>query len=364
MNNKLLFFASDYQIGLSAVLTDQLISLHDAGINVHAVAGEREQESGLWKTVENKKISIECINGLDVHSDFNRLVSRIKEVVMRENIDIVHVQNNWQLALVYVVKNKLRFRRKIKIAYTIHGFRNNRPHKAVIAQAVIGTALFIASDHVICMTKYLKNKFRLLSYKIRLVPLGVKDDFFTNDFTEPTVDSLRIIFPAQFREGKNQDLIIHAFKNYINLTNDTNSTLTLPGGGNLQDNAKALASELQIADRVHFPGLVSKERIRQLYLESNVAMVASNSETFGQSIVEPFVLGRCVISTPVGIATEIIRDDENGYIFRTGDQLTELFVKLSENKTRLISIGKNNFNQRNMFRWQTITEQYRKHLGV
>ncbi|MCM1138985.1 MAG: glycosyltransferase family 4 protein [Muribaculum sp.] len=364
MNKKLLFFASDYQIGLSAVLADQLISLHDAGVNLHAVAGEREQEFGLWRTVEDKNISIECIKGLDVHSNFKGLVSRIGEVIVRENIHVVHVQNNWQLALVYVVKNKLRLRRKIEIAYTIHGFRNNRPFKAKIAQAVIGTALFIASDYVICMTKYLKNKFSMLSYKICLVPLGVKDDFFTDEFMEPAVDSLRIIFPAQFREGKNQDLIIRAFKNYINLTNDNNSILTLPGGGDLLEKTKALACELKIADRVQFPGLVSKERIRQLYIESNVAIVASNSETFGQSIVEPFVLGRCVLSTPVGIASEIIQDEENGYIFRTEKRLTELFVKLSEDKKRLRSIGKNNFNLRDMFRWRTITEHYRKNLGV
>jgi UPF0755 protein len=56
-----------------------------------------------------------------------------------------------------------------------------------------------------------------------------------------------------------------------------------------------------------------------LYLESNIGVIASSSETFGQSIVEPFVLGRCVISTHVGVADDILKDGImyplEGYIY-------------------------------------------------
>ena len=45
--NKLLFFTSDYSIGLSTLLTDQLFALYRTGINIYAVTGENEQEPGL-----------------------------------------------------------------------------------------------------------------------------------------------------------------------------------------------------------------------------------------------------------------------------------------------------------------------------
>ncbi len=45
--SKLLFFASDFKIGLSTLLADELIALYRYGIEVCAVAGENEQESGL-----------------------------------------------------------------------------------------------------------------------------------------------------------------------------------------------------------------------------------------------------------------------------------------------------------------------------
>lgn len=364
MKRKLLFFASDYKIGLSALLTDQLISINRSGVNVLAVAGENEQESGLSDIINGCHIPINRIEGLDTHANFHGLVTELSKIVRTEQIDQIHVQNNWQLAIAYAVKLNLLFKRKIRIAYTIHGFRNNHPIKSRIAQVVIGFALFLMSNNVLCMTDYLKRKFKMLSYKIDIVPLGVKDDFFTENFISPEIDNLNLLFPAQFRDGKNQDLIIRAFSAYAKQTNDTMSRLILPGAGEKMEEMKSLALALGIEKQVDFPGLLPKEKIRELYLKCNIAVVSSNSETFGQSIVEPFVLGRCVITTPVGIATEIIKDSQNGYLFKTESQLTHLLISMSSQKRKLKEIGKINFSQRDIFRWKNITEQYRKCLNV
>lgn len=355
---KLLYFASDFKIGLSALLCDQLISICQEGADCIAVAGHNEQEHGLLEMLENHNIKPIIIHGLDEHENFKKLVGKIQNIVKENNIDIIHVQNNWQLLIAGTVKNKLRFKRRIEVIYTLHGFRHNSPVKSRIAQAVIGSGLFLLVDHIICMTKYLKRKFTLLSYKIELIPLGVKEDFFIDKYIAPSTDALHLIFPAQFRKGKNQDVIIRVFAKYLSQTKDSNSTLTLPGNGPLLNSMKDLVKDLGVEKQVIFPEVLPKDEIKKLYLQSNIAIVASNSETFGQSIVEPFVLGRCVISTPVGIATEIINEGENGYIFRTEKDLTKILTELSENKGSLVEIGLKNFNKRHLFNWKTITEKY------
>lgn len=358
----LLFFASDFKIGLSSLLTDQLCALANAGVKVVAVAGENEQEPGLTDLVKQNNINLIRIKGLDTHADFSRLVSTVSDIILSYDVDLIHVQNNWQLAVAGMSKNKLRLRKKTKIVYTLHGFRHNHPIKAKIAQVVIGSALFLLADKVICMTKYLKNKFRLLSYKIKLIPLGVKESYFIEGFPSPPTDQLRLIFPAQFREGKNQDMIIRAFSDFIKKSDDKDARLILPGNGPLMDEMKNLVKELDLEKQVLFPGFVSKDQIKKMYLDSNVAIVASNSETFGQSIVEPFVLGRCVVSTLVGITPEIIKNGENGYIFKTESDLTKILSKLNQNKSLLSSIGENNFKKRYLFHWDNITEQYIQQL--
>ena len=65
------------------------------------------------------------------------------------------------------------------------------------------------------MSGYLRKKFKLLSYKIELLPLGVSTSFFSGNYCPLPQNGLQMIFPAQFRHGKNQDIIIRAFAEHI-----------------------------------------------------------------------------------------------------------------------------------------------------
>ena len=359
--NKILFFVSDFQIGLSSLLTDELLAFHQAGIDVVAVAGEREQEEGLSKMIQEIP-AVHRIVGLDYHHHFRSLASNIAEIIKLHKITVIHVQNNWQLALVAYAKYIILHKSYLRIFYTLHGFRHNHPLKSIVARFVIGGALLCLADRIICMSSYLKRKFSLLSYKIELLPLGIPDSFFTEKQLPSIGNGLQMVFPAQFRYGKNQDVIIRAFAQHIKDTGDTQSHLTLPGSGQLLDKMKLLTSELGIADRVSFPGQCTKEQILQLYLQNNIGIVASNSETFGQSIVEPFVLGRCVITTPVGIAPDIIENGVNGFLFKTPKTLAKVMGLLYNNPSIILQCSKNSFNQRELFRWITICKQYKSFI--
>lgn len=355
----LLFFASDYKIGLSSLLTDQACALNKTNINIFCIAGENQQEKTLLKQIHQNKIEIYRIKGLDQHQKFKKLTNEIIAIIKKKQINIVHVQNNWQLAIISYIKYRLIFSHKIQIIYTVHGFRHNSPIKSIFAQIIIGIAMFLFTDKIICMSQYLKNKFRLLSYKIKLIPLGVSDIFFLNSKIAPIPSKgLQMVFPAQFRKGKNQYIIIKAFAKFINQVDDNQSKLILPGTGELLYKMKKLAFSLGIQERIEFPGKCSREEINMIYKQCNIGIVSSNSETFGQSIVEPFVLGRCIISTPVGIAPDIIKEGKNGFIFRNEQELVNLLIYIHKNYYLLQTIGENNFKQRNIFSWKTIAEQY------
>lgn len=354
----LLFFASDYKIGLSSLLTDQLISIYKNGINVFAISGEQEQEQGLKYKLKKLNIPIYFINGLDKHSHIKFLTNSICEIILKNNITTIHVQNNWQLAIISYVRLKLILKKRLKVIYTIHGFRNNSKIKSRIAQIIITIALLLFANKIICTSSFLKNKFKFLSFKISLLPLGISDGFFPETKPEIPSHGLQMIFPAQFRKGKNQDTIINAFAVYLKQSCDASSHLTLPGNGPFLNDMIELSYQLGISNRITFPGLCSKNEIYNLYLKSNIGIISSSSETFGQCIVEPFVLGRCVITSPVGIATDIIKNGENGFFFNNVDELIKIFLFLNNNKSLLSQISINNFSLRNQFCWSNISEQY------
>ena len=355
---KLLFFTSDYKIGQSSLLTDQLMALHKSELDFVAVSGENEQEKGLKERIEDIGIDVRRIEGLDVHANFMGLARQIAAIIRQENIRCVHVQNNWQILLVVFVKFILLRRFGLKIVYTLHGFRHNSPVKSVIARFVIGLVLLLFANKVICMSTYLKRKFYFLGKKAVLLPLGISDEYFFSEHPLLPQNGLQMIFPAQFRKGKNQDVIIRAFARHIQNSNDTESHLYLPGMGEFWEDMKLLTKDLYIADRVSFPGFCSKQEVLQMYLKCNIGIVASNSETFGQSIVEPFVLGRCVISTHVGIADDIIVDGENGYFFSSEDELVKVFDKLYCQKDSIDKAGLINYGKRDMFSWTNVTGCY------
>ncbi len=355
---KLLFFTSDYKIGQSSLLTDQLMALHKSELDFVAVSGENEQEQGLKERIDDIGIDVRRIEGLDVHANFMRLARQIADIVRKEDIRCVHVQNNWQILLVVFVKFILLRRFGLKIVYTLHGFRNNSPVKSVIARIIIGAVLLLFANRVICMSTYLKRKFYFLGRKAVLLPLGISDEYFFSEHPKLPQDGLQMIYPAQFREGKNQDVIIRAFVRHIKNSNDTESHLYLPGMGEFWEDMKLLTRDLDIADRVSFPGLCSKREVLQMYLKCNIGIVASNSETFGQCIVEPFVLGRCVISTHVGIADDIIEDNKNGYFFSSEDELVKVLDELYCKKGSIDKAGAINYGKRDLFLWNSITERY------
>ena len=91
------------------------------------------------------------------------------------------------------VKFKLCFKQKILIIYTLHGFRHNHLLKSYVAHVIIGLGLLCFADKVICMSGYLRKKFKLLSYKIELLPLGVSTSFFSGNYCPLPQNGLQMI---------------------------------------------------------------------------------------------------------------------------------------------------------------------------
>jgi len=355
---KLLFFASDYKIGLSTLLTQELIAFKNAGINLTCVAGENEQEYGLSEQLRKQDIDIIRIQGLDNHANFKFLSKQITSIIKENAISHVHVQNNWQLLMVTYCKYAKFVPERFSIIYTLHGFRNNHVVKSYLAVIIIGFFLFLFANKIIVMSEYVKKKFFFLSYKIKKLYLGVDSSFFEKRENEIPTDIIRMVFPAQFRLGKNQDLLIDAVERYKKQNPESPIELYLPGTGEFLNDSIQLVKNKKLEDVVFFPGQCTKDEIRKLYEQCNIGVVSSNSETFGQSIVEPFVLGRCVITRKVGVAIDIIKDGESGFFYDTSEELTAILQEISKDINIVKRIGNSNFLNRGMFSWQNIASIY------
>lgn len=361
---RLLVFGSSHKIGLTGQLTDFMCSCLDAGVHHDdflCVSGEREQFPGLFRRLDTCGVEYVKINGLDDHGDFFRLVTEFDTHVRRFAPRVVHAQTNWQLAIAAIVK--YLYGRRYAILYTVHGYRHNYRFRSFIARYLMGIFLFFFADKVITPSSFLKKKFGFVKDKAEVIYLGVENDLW-KEYSPPEFHGTkRLIFPGEFRRGKNQAALIKAVKAYMDRTGDDDVELYLPGDGEKLEDCKWLCKQLGIEAKVHFPGFVDRAEMLRLYMLCQYAVIPSNVETFGLCITEPYMLGRVVISRHVGVADDLIAGGETGFFFDNEKDLPEVLEHLFSDTEKCIRVSKNAYENRGVLSWGQICSHYIKTIG-
>jgi len=361
---RLLNFCSNYKVGLTQALTEQTEELvNEASIDLFNVSSENEQEPGLFNRLKACNAHLDIICGLDEHSDFKRLSSEIIVIIDSYDITHVNVHSNWQLALLAYIKACKKTRHPFKLIYTIHGYRHNSSVKSIIAIGAIGLALKLFADRVISMSTYVSRRFPMVASKTDLVYYFMKGDQYEQDLRPVDGTPLKLVFPAQFRHGKRQEILIRAVKHYIDATGDKSIRLYLPGAGPLRDSMIELTNTLEIAENIIFPGQLKLRDVGLLYLESNIALCSSNVETYGRCIAEPFMLGRCVITQKTGVAEDIIRDGKNGKFFNSAKDLCNILIDLHNHPEKVTSMSAAALKDRVIFSRDNVMSAYLKSLS-
>lgn len=354
---KIIFFTSSHKIGLTGQLTEQAIAFSQGNQGDFTFfSGEKEQFPGLFNRLKAAKVNSYIIKGLDDHLEFGRLVKEFSSYLLSLSPAYVTVHTNWQLAI--VVASRIFTKKKFKILYIMHGYRHNYPIRSIAARLLIGTALLLFVDDVITPSSFLKRKFSILGDKSKIIFIGEDEALFSHAPPPDFGQTKRLIFPAEFRSGKNQDVLIHAIKGYIDHTGDEDIELYLPGKGELVEPCKRLAHSLGLERIVRFPGFIDRQEMLQLYLKCQFALVSSNVETFGHCIIEPFVLGRVVFTRHVGVADDVIRHGETGFFFENKKDLVDTLVRVLPDKELCGRVVVNALQLRHLFQWGSVCQQH------
>lgn len=92
------------------------------------------------------------------------------------------------------------------------------------------------------------------------------------------------------------------------------------GGGRLESEIAALATELGVRDNIEFLGPKSHDELADLYAAANVVVIPSTAESTSLSCIEAMALRRPIVASRVGGLVELIgANDERGYLARITD---------------------------------------------
>jgi glycosyltransferase involved in cell wall biosynthesis len=123
-----------------------------------------------------------------------------------------------------------------------------------------------------------------------------------------------LLYVGQLIRGKGVDLMLKAV---ATMSDDWH--LTIVGTGRQESEFKALASELNIAQKVHFAGWVDHDQLNNYYARSQLVVVPSRwPEPFGMVGIEAMARGRPVVGFASGGITDWLIHGQNGLLAKPG----------------------------------------------
>ncbi len=151
----------------------------------------------------------------------------------------------------------------------------------------------------------------------------------------------RCVIVGALREGKRQEDAVLAMAHLKQ--NGVMAELVIVGGGDAPYilRLKEIIREHGLEDRVLMTGQVRDAS--QFIRDSDALLVCSKSEAFGRVTIEAMLAGKPVIGADGGATPELIRNGENGLLYRVAShaELAEKICHLLEHPCLAVQLGDN-----------------------
>jgi glycosyltransferase involved in cell wall biosynthesis len=257
------------------------------------------------------------LSGLKLHHATG--IKDIKELL--NTFDIVNVHSSFCLLRILLAS----FFTKIKVIYTRH---NERVHKSLKWRVTYLLAYYKLYKMIFVADKGKANYLKVYPKfycKAQVILNGV----LSFDINKETSHLLRIGHVGRFVQLKSQHVLIEAidklsekFQNKIELS--------FYGNGELLNKNRDLAGKLIPNVMVNFKGVVTNRD--DIYKNTDILVVTSETEGLSLAILEAMASGSPIIASNVGGNPELVKNNENGYLYEYGDS-----AKLAENISKFIN---------------------------
>jgi len=274
----------------------------------------------------------------------------IKKHVKLWKPDIVHLQGNGT-SLLQLVRLKSR-----NIVITPHGdlkgeYINLTGIKKRMKQRISILIEYLTLrrfNNFVFISEYLKNSLynnRVIGQiKSQAVIFNPVNPIFFNVKENELNNRLNILFVGQISKRKGLIDLIKSLSELkeegiiynLNVVGDFSDTsykeliLSTINGNNL-------------GSQIKFHGWLQQEKIVELMNKNGIFVLPSNQESLPVSIIESMSGGRLVIATDVGGISEIINNDETGYLYEKNNikQLSMTLKSLFNDPQRFLTVSQN-----------------------
>ncbi len=266
-------------------------------------------------------------------------VKKVREVIKKEDIDVIHAHYLVPPGLVGVFSKKIS---GLPVVITCHGsdiFVFSKGWKKYISQYVVRS-----SDCVAANSRATLEAVKELGGNAVYVPSGVDlDRFYPMDLEREAVT-----YVGSLHTVKGVDTFLKAVCGL-------NQKVWVIGDGPERKSLERLAEELHIS--CTFWGF--RKDIPELMNRSKIVVLPSLHEGFGLTLLEAMACGTPVVGRNTGGIPELITG-ENGMLFETAEELHQKIEILLENNVLWNRLQENGLETASKWSWKKTAYAYKK----
>ena len=204
-------------------------------------------------------------------------------------------------------------------------------------------------------------EFGITKNKIHVIPMGIDIEEIKRE--EILSNQLQLLFVGRIARVRRIELIIQAVSQlnipfHLTIVGGEEKTSSVTRAGYL-DELKQLTKILNLESKVSFLGKKNPFELKTVYQSADIFVYPSLYENFGQPLIEAAANGLPIISTPVGIARDIIIDGETGYlVIGKPEEIKDRIELLKDTRQRLLMGQRIQTEIKNRFNWKNIIAKY------
>ncbi len=155
------------------------------------------------------------------------------------------------------------------------------------------------------------------------------------------IKTWKITYVGRLVSYKNIDATINALSKIKNV----NWEFNIVGDGAFRTELEELVNKLNLSDKVHFLGRVSREQVMKILEDTHIFVMISTNEIFGLVYLEAMAASCLTIASKNGGVDGIIVNDDNGFLCHEADdkelkQILENIMKSDyKNITQIVNHG-------------------------
>jgi glycosyltransferase involved in cell wall biosynthesis len=180
-------------------------------------------------------------------------------------------------------------------------------------------------ERVVCPSAHsrsLQIDYGIPADKVMTIQNSVDVTYYASGRAEEAYRTLRLdpggrllVFTSRLDDQKRPDDAVRVFARLAPEFPDLH--LVMAGCGEAEERVRALAAELPVADRIHFPGF--QPNVPDWLAAAAVWLFPTESENFSLALLEAMSAGCAIVSTLCQGNDEILVDGENALTARVGD---------------------------------------------